>query len=234
MPRPRITFANVTSLLALVVALSGTSYAALRVGSRQIVNNSIRSADLHNNDVRGVDLRDRTVGARDVAPDTLGGGQINESSLATVPSAAGAATAASAANADRLDNLDSTAFVRWGSPPPSGTTIAVPFGGVQGPLLSWEEVESFPAALAAAPKLAFAPGSLGVAPAQIDTACSGSTANPSAPPGEVCIYETSTGAFTSTVDALALGADGRRGFFVRAIGPSGTQGVEGTWVYTAP
>jgi hypothetical protein len=55
--RARLTFANVVSLVALFVALGGSSYAALRIGTGQIVNNSVRSRDLRNNDVRSGDVR---------------------------------------------------------------------------------------------------------------------------------------------------------------------------------
>ncbi|HEU0024780.1 MAG TPA: hypothetical protein VFQ12_09125 [Thermoleophilaceae bacterium] len=46
-----------TATPALVVALAGTSFAALKVGSRQIVNNSVRGMDLPNNSVAGKDVR---------------------------------------------------------------------------------------------------------------------------------------------------------------------------------
>jgi hypothetical protein len=79
------------------VALGGSSYAALSVGSDQIANNSVRSKDLRNNDVRGRDIRKDTVRGtdvrngdlqgKDVRDDTLTGADVKESSLATVPSA---------------------------------------------------------------------------------------------------------------------------------------------------
>jgi hypothetical protein len=84
----------VVALLALFVALGGSSYAALRVGSAQIVNNSVRSKDIRNNDVRGKDIRNSTIGGRDVARDALTGSDIRESSLGRVP-VAGAALVAS-------------------------------------------------------------------------------------------------------------------------------------------
>jgi hypothetical protein len=110
--RSRITFSNAVAVLALFVALGGSSYAALRVDSRQIADDSVRSVDLRNNDirsrdirngaVRSADLRDNGIASRDirdaailgsdVAPDTLTGRHVLESSLATVPSAANAAT----------------------------------------------------------------------------------------------------------------------------------------------
>lgn len=95
--RDRLTFANLTALLALFVALGGTSYAALSVGSEQIANNSVRSEDLRNNDVRGrdihkdtvrgTDVRDGDLQGRDVRDNTITGTDVKESALGTVPSA---------------------------------------------------------------------------------------------------------------------------------------------------
>ena len=62
----------------------GTSYAALSVGSRQIVNNSVRSADLRNNSIHSADIRNHTLTGRDVARNRLGGAEIDESRLGPV------------------------------------------------------------------------------------------------------------------------------------------------------
>jgi hypothetical protein len=98
------SFANLTALLALFVALGGSSYAALSVGSDQIADNSVRSRDLRNNDVRGRDIRRGTVRGtdvrnadlqgKDVRDNTIAGADVKESSLARVPSAQDAQTLA--------------------------------------------------------------------------------------------------------------------------------------------
>ena len=44
--RPRLTFANVMSCAALFVALGGTSYAAISIGSGQIKDHSIKGVDI--------------------------------------------------------------------------------------------------------------------------------------------------------------------------------------------
>jgi hypothetical protein len=54
------------ALLALFVALGGSSWAALRIGSRQIVNSSVRGKDIRNNDVRGRNVRRSTLGGTDI------------------------------------------------------------------------------------------------------------------------------------------------------------------------
>jgi hypothetical protein len=67
----------VVALVALFVALGGSSYAALKVGTAQIRNDSVLSVDLHDNTVRGADVH----------RNTLTGDDIKESSLRKVPAA---------------------------------------------------------------------------------------------------------------------------------------------------
>ena len=75
--RKHLTFANVTSLMALFIALGGTSYAVSTIGSKEIKNNSVRSIDVRNGQLR----------SRDVKRGSLGGRAIKESALGTVPRA---------------------------------------------------------------------------------------------------------------------------------------------------
>jgi hypothetical protein len=73
---PRSTFANVTSALALVVALGGTgAYAA------GLAKDSVRSKQIKDGQVRTVDLRTDAVTGAKVARDTLTGADIDESTL---------------------------------------------------------------------------------------------------------------------------------------------------------
>jgi hypothetical protein len=84
------------ALLALFVALGGSSYAALRVGSRQIVNNSVRGVDIRNETIRSRDVRNnkltgadiKNVRGVDVKDNSLTGADIFEPTLGTVPRAA--------------------------------------------------------------------------------------------------------------------------------------------------
>jgi len=76
--------------LALFIALGGTSYAISRVGSDDVVDNSLRSRDIRNGGVLSRDLRDRTIHGRDVRSGTLGARVVKESALGTVPQAANA------------------------------------------------------------------------------------------------------------------------------------------------
>ena len=63
MLRSRATFSNVVALLALFVALSGTSYAVTTFDSKKIKNNTIRSVDIKNRTIRGVDIKRGVIGA---------------------------------------------------------------------------------------------------------------------------------------------------------------------------
>lgn len=96
--RAHLTYANVVATLALFLALGGASYAAIRVGSGSIINNSVRTQDLRNNDIRGRDIRNRTIQGGDILTNTIRGQQVRESTLSKVP------------DADKLDGADSTSF----------------------------------------------------------------------------------------------------------------------------
>jgi hypothetical protein len=120
--KPHVNHATIVAYLALFVALGGTSMAALKIGSAQIKNNSVRSTDLRNNDVRGKDIRKGSVNSSDISDGSLTGNDINESSLGTVPRAT---TADSAGNAGTLDGIDSTGFLS-SSPPEAFHEVGAP------------------------------------------------------------------------------------------------------------
>jgi hypothetical protein len=107
--RSRITYANVMATIAVFVALGGSSYAALRIGTSQINDNSIRSKDIRDNDVRGKDIRRGTLTGSDVKDNRLTGTDIRESSLAKVPLAGSADVAGSAG---LLEGLPASTFER--------------------------------------------------------------------------------------------------------------------------
>jgi hypothetical protein len=75
LPRRRPSAAMIVALLALFVSLGGSSYAAVRIGSKQIADNSIRSKDVHNNDLRSADIEDGSLLAKDFAPSQLPSGR---------------------------------------------------------------------------------------------------------------------------------------------------------------
>lgn len=106
--RPKLTFANVTSMIALLVALSGTALALQdnTVKSRHIVDNSVRSVDvrdgtLTSDDIKdgsvtplelavgavigglGGNLQDESITADDVASNAIGSSELADSSVGT-------------------------------------------------------------------------------------------------------------------------------------------------------
>lgn len=79
--RASVSYANVTATLALVIALGGTSYAAIRVTGKNITNNTVSSVDIRNNSLRGKDIRNSTIEGRDVKNGTLTGSDVKNRSL---------------------------------------------------------------------------------------------------------------------------------------------------------
>jgi hypothetical protein len=63
--RPHLTFANVISLVALFVALGGTSYAALTITGKNVRNSSLTGRDVKNSSLTTSDVKNRSLLARD-------------------------------------------------------------------------------------------------------------------------------------------------------------------------
>ena len=84
--RGRLTFANTTSLLALFVALGGTSYAATTlaansVGSRQIRTNAVGSSEIAYSGVRMQDIRSGAVGRSEIGTGAVGQNEIRNDAV---------------------------------------------------------------------------------------------------------------------------------------------------------
>jgi len=84
--RGRLTFANTTSLLALFVALGGTSYAAttLRansVGSAQIRTGAVGSSEIRYSGVRMQDIAPGAVGKSEIGTGAVGQNEIRNNSV---------------------------------------------------------------------------------------------------------------------------------------------------------
>ncbi len=73
----QLSYANVMATIAVFVALSGTSYAVLRIDSSDIADDS----------VRGIDIRDRSIKSQDIARNSLTGQNIAEGRLGRVRTA---------------------------------------------------------------------------------------------------------------------------------------------------
>ena len=123
LPRPRLTYANVLSTLALFVALGGGAYAA-----SQLPNDSVGTPQLKDNAVTSRKVKDHTVVRKDVA-----GGQ-----FATPQQLAGKlGKNATAANSAKLGGIASTGFLKGTGHAivanydmtTGGSVISVPGGG---------------------------------------------------------------------------------------------------------
>lgn len=98
---------NTIAYLALFVALSGTAYAADKIGPRDIKKGAVKSKQIGNDQVRSKDIKDdKGVKSADVKDGSLKGTDIDESSLGTVPRATDAETALRADQALSLEGFD--------------------------------------------------------------------------------------------------------------------------------
>ena len=74
-------YANVTATLALMVALSGTAYAAVSVTGKDIRNGTIRGADIANGTITSSKIRNRTIRSSDVAASAISSRNVRDASL---------------------------------------------------------------------------------------------------------------------------------------------------------
>jgi hypothetical protein len=96
--RPRLTYANVTATLALIIAVGGASaFAASQLGK-----NSVGTKQLKKNAVTTAKIKNEAVTSAKVKKGTLTGTQVNASTLGTVPAANSAQTAQTAQVANAL------------------------------------------------------------------------------------------------------------------------------------
>jgi hypothetical protein len=102
------------ALVALVVAMSGTSYAVVRIGTKQIRANAVTSPKIRNGGVKSVDLarnsvvtakivanavtglqiRDASVGSADLSNDSVTGAKLRSGAVGSSDLAGGAVTSA--------------------------------------------------------------------------------------------------------------------------------------------
>jgi hypothetical protein len=94
-----LTFANVCSAVALLVALgTGGAYAAGTIDSHDIKNKSIRSVDIKNGQVKNADLGPGSVTATDLHADAVNGSKILDGTVANAELATDAVTGAKVAD----------------------------------------------------------------------------------------------------------------------------------------
>ena len=110
--RKRLTYANVMSSIAVFFVLGGGAAIAAKnvlpknsVGPKQIRKNAVTAAKIKKNAVTAAKLKNNAVTTAKLKNDAVTGAKVNESTLATVPSAASAASAANASNAANWDRF---------------------------------------------------------------------------------------------------------------------------------
>jgi hypothetical protein len=95
--RPRLTYANVTATLALVLAIGGTSYAAVTINGKNLKNRSVAGKKLKKNTVTGTEVRESKLGKVSSAASADNATHATQAdNAATADTAAGATTAANA------------------------------------------------------------------------------------------------------------------------------------------
>ena len=101
--RPRLSYANVVSTLALILALGGVSYAAATIN--------------------GGSIKKRTISGNRLKQNTVTGKEVKESKLSKVPKAKAADTATSAATAGDSALLGGSTPTSFRDACPTGTTF---------------------------------------------------------------------------------------------------------------
>ena len=86
MMRKRLNFANVTSAIALFVALGGTSYAAITlptnsVGKAQIRSNAVGKSEAGTNSVGRAEVRSSGIGRSEIATNGVGASEVKANAI---------------------------------------------------------------------------------------------------------------------------------------------------------
>jgi hypothetical protein len=245
--------ALVVSGLALILALAGTSYAAFTlpkssVGTKQLKNGAVTATKLHTGAVTAKKLHAGAVTSATISNGAVTGSKLNLSGV-TVPAASHANTADSATNAGHATTADSATNAGHATTADSAANAT----GLAGPLASGQTLIgyvdsaghvgageiapetsiSFQIPLAAAPTLHVIPVG-----GPSTGACPGTSDNPSAAGGNLCIYESTLVNTTgfSLPDGLNP-VNGPTRFGLPGLLGASTNGdyiARGAWAVTAP
>ena len=201
----------VVALVALFVALGGSSYAALTVTGKNVKNSSLTGKDVRNNSLTGKDVKN------------LASGDVKDRSLLAKDFKSGQLPAGAQGIQGPAGPFPD-AF-------PSGKTARGAYassGFASGAGQVARDAQSFFYQLSAEPDTHFiASGS--PAPAQ----CPGTKALPQAQPGNLCVYEHVAQNSTTLIDDPA--GTLRQGFIIQTSSvAAGQYQSRGTWAVTAP
>jgi hypothetical protein len=224
--RPRLTFANLVSVMALFVALGGSATAAVvLITGKQVKNGSLTGIDLGNNSVGSVDVKDGDLLAKDFKAGQLPGGLAGPKgdTGAQGPKGETGAQGQQGIKGDAGPLLDVL---------PSGKTLRGVYD-IRGTDQLQDEAVTFQVPLASQTVAHF--------PASLDAVnCPGTAADPKALPGHFCVYEYYYLSYTLlTVFDPATGDGGKAGKYGADIfigSATGTPPIRsyGSWAVTAP
>ena len=109
--RQRPSPAMIVALVALFVALGGSSYAVTKIGSKNIRTGAVSSRAIANNSIKSGDVRNGSLTTTDVKNDSLTNADIDNSGL-TAQRANSAGTADTATNANALGGVPASGYTR--------------------------------------------------------------------------------------------------------------------------
>lgn len=212
-------------MLALTIALTGTAYAATlpkgSVGTKQLKKGAVSANKLKRNAVTSAKVKNRSLLARDFKAGQLPRGPKGEAGASALNPVPSGKTIRGAVGGDfhAYDALgrDFGAVVSLPIPAANGLSDRDVFVNVAG----WKNDG----------------GQTAPTTTDTDPGCNGSPANPTAPPGKVCIYvSVADNAFNLGGCSIVQGAAASPyGFMLRwESQKDGDTLAHGTWAYTAP
>jgi hypothetical protein len=215
----------IISILALFVALGGTSYAAVKLNGKNIKAGTVTGKQIKNNSISGTDIKQGSVKRGDLATDIGTLGAKGDKGDKGDPGENGAGVL------DDTIPSGKTVIGNWALTASNGTPAAHFY---------YENI-AFPVPAAVGPdsgSVNFSSNPLGIATDDADSSCTGSSIAPTAPPGKVCLYTSSSGKSLSPEPTSLLANSGTiasRGFTLRVALPVDARyNGNGSWAYTAP
>ena len=236
LPSPSMTVA----LVALLVALGGTSYAAITITGKNVKNSSLTGADVKNSSLTGADIRNSSIASADVRNGSLLAADFKPGQLVSGAPGPQGPQGAQGPQGPQGAKGDTGPPGPLADTLPSGRTLTGVYAigsGASGCCPS--DSISFSPRLASDPTVHFqATGD----PATAD--CPGSVNAPSAAAGHLCIYQGQSSGNVSFIGTCSPGtpvtcdeetSETRRyGTVLRLSFSSSTGYSFGTWAVTAP